>query len=157
MDIRQLKTDFRDGRLSADQLLDTIDKLHQTVKRLQAEVDRLTQRLAQYEPGVLQEGRSASSETPPSASRYSLEAEEQRRRNKQRRRRGKKKSPGRRPNQVKFADAHRQENVYPPKTPHNQCQLVRERAVWLVEMCKQHGFRFSPRLHIDLYGNRRGV
>ena len=60
MDVRQLKTDFRDGRLSADQLLDAIDKLHQTVKRLQAEVDRLTQRLAQYEPGVLQEGRSAS-------------------------------------------------------------------------------------------------
>ena len=31
------------------------NKLHQTVKRLQGEVDRLTQRLAQYEPGVLQE------------------------------------------------------------------------------------------------------
>ena len=109
MDVRQLKTDFRDGRLSADQLFDAIDKLCQTVKRLQAEVDRLTQRLAQYEPGVLQEGRSAGSQTPPSSSRYSLEAEEQRRRSKQRRRRRKKKSPGRRPNQVKFADAHRQE------------------------------------------------
>jgi hypothetical protein len=47
MDVRQLRTDFRDGRLSADQLLDAFDKLHQTVKRLQAEVDRLTQRLAQ--------------------------------------------------------------------------------------------------------------
>ena len=133
MDVRQLKTDFRDGRLSADQLFDAIDKLHQTVKRLQAEVDRLTQRLAQYEPGVLQEGRSAGSQTPPSSSRYSLEAEEQRRRSKQRRRRRKKKSPGRRPNQVKFADAHRQENVYPPHTPHHQCQLVRERAVWRLE------------------------
>ena len=133
MDVRQLKTDFRDGRLSADQLFDAIDKLCQTVKRLQAEVDRLTQRLAQYEPGVLQEGRSAGSQTPPSSSRYSLEAEEQRRRSKQRRRRRKKKSPGRRPNQVKFADAHRQENVYPPHTPHHQCQLVRERAVWRLE------------------------
>ena len=133
MDVRQLKTDFRDGRLSADQLFDAIDKLHQAVKRLQAEDDRLTQRLAQYEPGVLQEGRSASSQTPPSSSRYSLEAEEQRRRNKQRRWRRKKKSPGRRPNPVKFADAHRHENVYPPHTPHSQCQLVRERAVWRLE------------------------
>ncbi len=35
--------------------------------------------------------------------------------------------------------------------------LLRERAVWLVEICKQEGYRFSPRLHIDLYGNRRGV
>jgi uncharacterized coiled-coil protein SlyX len=133
MDIRQLKTDFQEGRLSADQLFDAIDKLHQTVKRLQAEVDRLTQRLAQYEPGVLQEGRSASFQTPSSSSRYSLEAEEQRRRKKERRRRRKHKSPGRRLNRVKFADAHRQENVYPPHTPHNQCQLVRERAVWRLE------------------------
>jgi hypothetical protein len=133
MDVRQLRTDFRDGRLSVDQLFDAIDKLCQTVKRLQAEVDRLTQRLAQYEPGVLQEGRSAGSPTPPSSSRYSLEAEEQRRRSKQRRRRRKRKSPGRRPNQVKFADAHRQENVYPPHTPHDQCRLVRQRAVWRLE------------------------
>lgn len=133
MDVRQLKTDFRDGRLSADQWLEAVDKLHQTVQRLQAEVARLTPRLAQYEPGVLREGRSASSPTPPSPSRYSLEAEEQRRRNKHRRRRRKKKSPGRRPNQVKFADAQRQENVYPPHMPRNQCQLARQRAVWRLE------------------------
>lgn len=133
MDVRQLKTDFRGGRLSADQLLDAVDKLHQTVKRLEAEVDRLTQRLAQYEPGVLQEGRSAGSQTLASSSRYSLEAEEQRRRKKQRRRRRKKKSPGRRANQVKFADAQRQENVYPPHMPHHACQLVRDRAVWRLE------------------------
>ncbi len=35
--------------------------------------------------------------------------------------------------------------------------VLRERAVWLVEICKQEGYRFSPRLHIELYGNRRGV
>jgi 7-carboxy-7-deazaguanine synthase len=34
---------------------------------------------------------------------------------------------------------------------------LRERSVWLAEICKQEGFRFSPRLHIDLYGSRRGV
>jgi 7-carboxy-7-deazaguanine synthase len=32
-----------------------------------------------------------------------------------------------------------------------------ERGRWLVEICKEHGYRFSPRLHVMLWGNRRGV
>jgi 7-carboxy-7-deazaguanine synthase len=36
-------------------------------------------------------------------------------------------------------------------------ELLRERSVWLAEICKEEGFRFSPRLHVDLYGDRRGV
>jgi 7-carboxy-7-deazaguanine synthase len=36
-------------------------------------------------------------------------------------------------------------------------EILRERSVWLAEICKSEGFRFSPRLHVDLYGNRRGV
>jgi 7-carboxy-7-deazaguanine synthase len=35
--------------------------------------------------------------------------------------------------------------------------VIRERAAWLAEICKSEGFRYSPRLHIDLWGNRRGV
>lgn len=35
--------------------------------------------------------------------------------------------------------------------------VLAERGRWLVEICKQEGFRFSPRLHIGLWGNRRGV
>ncbi len=35
--------------------------------------------------------------------------------------------------------------------------LLRERSRWLAEICKAENFRFSPRLHVDLYGNRRGV
>lgn len=31
------------------------------------------------------------------------------------------------------------------------------RTPWLVELCKAHGFRFSPRLHILIWGARRGV
>lgn len=31
------------------------------------------------------------------------------------------------------------------------------RAPWVVEACKRHGFRFSPRLHVLLWGARRGV
>jgi 7-carboxy-7-deazaguanine synthase len=33
---------------------------------------------------------------------------------------------------------------------------VQQRGLWLVEACKKHGFRYCPRLHIDLYGNQRG-
>jgi 7-carboxy-7-deazaguanine synthase len=36
-------------------------------------------------------------------------------------------------------------------------EQLRERARWLAEICKEEGFRFSPRLHVDLYGNQRGV
>ena len=35
--------------------------------------------------------------------------------------------------------------------------VLLERSRWLVDVCKQEGFRFSPRLHIDLWGNRRGT
>ncbi len=31
------------------------------------------------------------------------------------------------------------------------------RAGWLVELCKSEGWRYTPRLHIELWGNRRGV
>jgi 7-carboxy-7-deazaguanine synthase len=34
---------------------------------------------------------------------------------------------------------------------------LRERGIWLAEIAKAAGFRFTPRLHVDLWGNRRGV
>ena len=36
-------------------------------------------------------------------------------------------------------------------------QTLWDRAQWVVEICKHHGFRYCPRLHIDLYGNKRRV
>ena len=32
-----------------------------------------------------------------------------------------------------------------------------EKQAWLVEVCKQYGFYFTSRLHVLIYGNRRGV
>ena len=32
-----------------------------------------------------------------------------------------------------------------------------ERSPWVIEACKRHGFRFSPRLHVMTWGARRGV
>ena len=38
----------------------------------------------------------------------------------------------------------------------NRRQL-HQKSRWIVELCKQFGYGYSPRLHIELYGNRRGV
>ena len=35
--------------------------------------------------------------------------------------------------------------------------VLRERGLWLAEIAKSEGFRFTPRLHVELWGNRRGV
>ena len=34
---------------------------------------------------------------------------------------------------------------------------LRERAPWIVALCKKHGFSYTPRLQIELWGNRRGT
>ncbi len=36
-------------------------------------------------------------------------------------------------------------------------ETIRRRGLWLAEICKEQGYRFSPRLHVDLWGNKRGV
>jgi 7-carboxy-7-deazaguanine synthase len=36
-------------------------------------------------------------------------------------------------------------------------ETLRNRGRWIVEICKTEGWRFSPRLHVDLWGNTRGV
>ena len=38
-----------------------------------------------------------------------------------------------------------------------EASVLHERGAWLAEIATRVGFRFSPRLHIDLWGNRRGV
>jgi 7-carboxy-7-deazaguanine synthase len=36
-------------------------------------------------------------------------------------------------------------------------ETLSSRASWLVEICKREGFRFCPRLHIELFGHTRGT
>jgi 7-carboxy-7-deazaguanine synthase len=36
-------------------------------------------------------------------------------------------------------------------------EALRARQTWLVDVCKRTGWRYSPRLHIDLFGNKRGT
>jgi 7-carboxy-7-deazaguanine synthase len=35
--------------------------------------------------------------------------------------------------------------------------VLRARSAWLADFCKSDGYRFSPRLHVELYGNKRGT
>lgn len=135
IDLRQLRAAARLGQVSVEQLLDIIDKHDKTIRRLQEANQRLIERLAQYEPEIRREAanRDAANREPPlpnpSAS-YGLDAENKRRRGKRRR---KKKSPGRRPTELKCADAECYRDVYPHRLAHADCRLVRERAVWRLE------------------------
>ena len=36
-------------------------------------------------------------------------------------------------------------------------EALRERGAWLAEIAKREGYRFTPRLQIELYGNRCGT
>ncbi len=36
-------------------------------------------------------------------------------------------------------------------------ETLKERQAFIIEACKQRGYRYSPRLHIDLFGNTRGT
>ncbi|MGV3663009.1 MAG: 7-carboxy-7-deazaguanine synthase QueE [Prosthecobacter sp.] len=36
-------------------------------------------------------------------------------------------------------------------------EALKARQAWLVGVCKATGWRYSPRLHIDLFGNKRGT
>jgi 7-carboxy-7-deazaguanine synthase len=36
-------------------------------------------------------------------------------------------------------------------------EALRSRAGWIGDVCKSRGFRYCPRLHVELYGNRRGT
>jgi 7-carboxy-7-deazaguanine synthase len=33
---------------------------------------------------------------------------------------------------------------------------LRDKTKWIIEACKDYGFGYTPRLHIELFGNRRG-
>ncbi len=36
-------------------------------------------------------------------------------------------------------------------------ERLRSRSSWLAELCKERGYRYAHRLHVELYGNRRGT
>lgn len=35
--------------------------------------------------------------------------------------------------------------------------LLQQKQEWLVDLCKENGYRYSPRVHVDIWGDKRGV
>ena len=81
----ELKAAYQEGRLSVDRLLEIIEKQQRTIKALKVEIDRLKQRLTQYEPEIDREATPANSASSTTSAQYSLEAEEKRRRKRRKR------------------------------------------------------------------------
>jgi 7-carboxy-7-deazaguanine synthase len=52
-------------------------------------------------------------------------------------------------------DADRSHVILMPEG--TDAQTLKERASWLVDVCKAEKYRYGPRLHVDIFGNRRGV
>jgi len=127
IDIRQIEIDARSGSLSTEDLLAIIRTQHVTIQRWQATAERLRERLAVYEPTAARQ--STAQPADKTRQHYGVDAEVKRR--SQRRRR--KKSPGRRPTELKFAEAAEVRDIYPDAVRHADCQLARERAVWRLE------------------------
>lgn len=130
LDLAQIRSDARSGKLSVEQLLDIIEQQQQSIKRIEADKRRLTERLRQYEPEAAREANAPATNPPNRSESYSLNAEEQRRQKRSGKPRPRKKSPGRTPTEEKFAAAQKYENIYPDGLDPAACHLMRERAVW---------------------------
>jgi hypothetical protein len=64
VDLAQIRSDARSGKLSVEQLLDIIENLHRANRRLEADKRRLSQRLTQYEPEAANQPASDASNQP---------------------------------------------------------------------------------------------
>jgi transposase len=126
LDLKEIRREARSGKLSVEQLLDIIEDFAQRNQRLEADKRRLIQRLAQYEPDAARSTTPPENQEPTPDASYSVDAEDHRRRGRRRR----KKSTGRRPTEVKFAEAKDVEDIYPDGVDRAACRLMRERAVW---------------------------
>ena len=56
---------------------------------------------------------------------------------------------------LRDVDADRRRVVLMPEG--TSPEAIYAKSQWLVEICKRERFRYGPRLHIDLFGNQRGV
>jgi cell division septum initiation protein DivIVA len=108
MEARKARKDYREARLSVEQVFELIEQLQERLKRLEAENHRLRQRLAQYEPEILREPTAGS---PASPAQYGLAAEERRREKRARKRLRNHRRRGRRLTQVKFMQRNERGSV----------------------------------------------
>jgi transposase len=121
MDAEQLKEDVREGRITADRLIEL-------VVMLQRELQAAKERIANLE-------RQGGGPPPKVSEPFSLRAEEQRQESRgKRRRKRKRQSPGGRMTTAeKVAQAVRTEKVFPVGVPETACWLSHTRPVWRLE------------------------
>ena len=120
--IENLKQDVREGRISADRLVDLVVTLHRELQAAKLRIDTLEKQLA---------GATTAKIDEP----FSVREEEKRQeaRGQKKRQRKKKTRRGRLRTADKIALAERTEKVYPEGLPQSDCQLSHVRPVWRLE------------------------
>jgi transposase len=125
--IDTLRQDLREGRLSAERLVDLIASQQRQLHAAQQQLHAAHERIAELE-------KKLGGSTPQPDEPYSLRAEEQRQEARGRKPKKKKKGRrGRRHTHDKIALAERREPVYPANVPPEQCRLSHTRPVWRLE------------------------
>jgi hypothetical protein len=121
MDVKQLEQEVREGRVTAERLLQLLEAAHTRIQSLEAVVQELESKLAASGTEKLDEA-------------YSTKAEEQRQQARGKKGRRKKKQKSRRRGRLttaeKLALAQHREAVYPAGVEREECQFSHSRPVW---------------------------
>jgi hypothetical protein len=122
MDIETLKQDLREGRISAERLVDLVADLCRKLEAANRRIEELEKQCAATPPAKVDEP-------------FSTRAEEKRQeaRGKKRRKRKPKGRRGRVSTADKVAQAERTEAVFPAGVPSDACWLSHVRPVWRLE------------------------
>jgi transposase len=122
MDVEQLKEDVRQGRITADRLIELVVTLQRELQGAKERIENLERQLGGTPPPKLSEP-------------FSVRAEEQRQeaRGKKRRKRKRRSRGGRMTTAEKVAHAVRTEKVFPAGVPEAECWLSHTRPVWRLE------------------------
>jgi len=129
MDIETFKQDVREGRISAERLVDLVADLCRKLEAANQRIEELKQRIEELEK------QCAATPTAKVDEPFSTRAEEKRQeaRGKQRRKRKPKGRRGRVSTADKVAQAERTEAVFPADVPSDACWLSHVRPVWRLE------------------------
>jgi transposase len=127
--IETLKQDVREGRISADRLVDLVTELCRKLDAANQRIVALNQRIEELEK------QCGGTPTAKVAEPFSMRAEEKRQeaRGKKRRKRKPKGRRGRVSTADKVAQAERTEAVYPAGVSPDACRLSHVRPVWRLE------------------------
>src|SRR5947209_11847582 len=127
--IESLKQDLREGRISAERLVDLVADLCGKLEAANRRIEELNRRIEDLEK------QGAGTPTAKVDESFSTRAEEKRQeaRGKKRRKRTPKRRRGRVSTHDKVARAERTEAIFPEGVPPDACRLSHVRPVWRLE------------------------